>query len=194
MSTSIGSFFLSPSSGDGSAHADRLHLSAWLCDHGFSRHAHGVARAPSSHLLLAHLPTSRAPGVQNVGRDGLVDARDHHRLALWTRAQSRLLERTSPLVSWLAQDLLATWPPPANGVLYLFGDGSHADKRGTKNPVAQKGRISKHHPWFFGLRFVLLMAGWDSYRLPVGFRLILPKRHGGYNSEKAVFREVVGEF
>src|SRR5437899_3577642 len=49
MRTSIGSFFLSPSSGDGSAHADRLHLSAWLCDHGLSRHAHGVAR---SHRLI----------------------------------------------------------------------------------------------------------------------------------------------
>src|SRR5215831_18520004 len=55
-------------------------------------------------------------------------------------------------------------------------------------------RVSKHHPWFFGLRFVLLMAAWDSYRLPVGFRLILPKRHAGYRSENALFREMVGEF
>jgi hypothetical protein len=89
---------------------------------------------------------------------------------------------------------MATLPAPANGILYLFGDGSHADKRGTKNPVAQKGRISQHHPWFFGLRFVLLMAAWDSYRIPVGFRLILPKRHAGYRSENALFREMVGEF
>jgi len=98
------------------------------------------------------------------------------------------------LVSWLAQDLLATLPPPAHGVLYLFGDGSHADKRGTKYPVAQKGRISQHHPWFFGLRFVLLMAAWDGYRLPVGFRLILPKYHAGYRSENTLFREMVGAF
>ena len=98
------------------------------------------------------------------------------------------------LVSWFAQDLLVTLPPPANGILYLFGDGSHADKRGTKNPVAQKGRISQHHPWFFGLRFVLLMAAWDGYRLPVGFRLILPKRHAGYRSENALFREMVDAF
>src|SRR5262244_1969334 len=97
------------------------------------------------------------------------------------------------LVSWLAQDLVATLPAPANGILYLFGDGSHADKRGTKNPVTQKGRISKHHPWFFGLRFVLLMAAWDGYRIPVGFRLILPKPHAGYRSENALFREMVGE-
>jgi hypothetical protein len=98
------------------------------------------------------------------------------------------------IVHWLAQDLLATLPPPPNGILYLFGVGSHADKRGTKNPVAQKGRISQQHPWFFGLRFVLLMAAWDGYRLPVGFRLIVPKRHADYRSENALFREMVGEF
>ena len=125
-------------------------------------------------------------------------------MARWTPATitawrfGRLLKATYwnvyLLVSWLAQDLLVTLPAPRNGVLYLFGDGSHADKRGTKNPVAQKGRTSQHQPWFFGLRFVLLMAAWDGYRLPVGFRLILPKRHAGYRSENALFREMVGEF
>jgi hypothetical protein len=98
------------------------------------------------------------------------------------------------LVSWLAQDLVATLPPPPNGILYLFGDGSHADKRGTKNPVGQKGRISQHHPWFFGIRFVVVMAAWDGYRIPVSFRLILPKGHAEYRSENALFREMVGEF
>jgi Transposase DDE domain len=98
------------------------------------------------------------------------------------------------LVSWLVQDLLATLPPPTHGVLYLFGDGSHADKRGIKNPVAQKGRISQHHPWFFGLRFGLLMAAWDGYRVPVSFRIILPKRHAAYRSENALFRDMVEAF
>ena len=125
-------------------------------------------------------------------------------MAKWTPATitawrfGRLLKATywnvHLLVSWLAQDLMATLPPPSNGVLYLCGDGSHADKRGTKNPVVQKGRISKHHPWFFGLRFVLVMAAWDGYRVPVGFRLILPKRHAHYRSENVLFREMVGEF
>ena len=98
------------------------------------------------------------------------------------------------LVRWLAQDLVATLPAPANGILHLFGDGSHADKRGSKNPVVQKGRISKHHPWFFGLRFVLLMAAWDGYRVPVGFRLIVPKRQPNYRSEHVLFREMVSAF
>ena len=32
------------------------------------------------------------------------------------------------------------------------------------------------------------------YRLPVGFRIILPKRHPGYRSENTLFREMVSEF
>jgi hypothetical protein len=45
----------------------------------------------------------------------------------------------------------------------------------------------------FGLRFVLLMAAWDGYRMPRGFRLILPKRHANYRSENDLFRKMVGE-
>jgi hypothetical protein len=37
------------------------------------------------------------------------------------------------------------------------------------------------------------MAAWDGYRVPVGLRLILPKRHAGYRSENALFREMVSE-
>jgi DDE family transposase len=124
--------------------------------------------------------------------------------ARWTPAAitawrfARLLKATywnvHLLVTWMAQDLLASLPPPTNRIIYLIGDGSQADKRGAKNPVAQKGRKSKSHPWFFGIRFVLLIAAWDDYRVPVGFRLILPKRHRGYQNENALFRERVGEF
>jgi hypothetical protein len=125
-------------------------------------------------------------------------------MARWTPATitawrfGRMLKATywnvHLIVSWLAHDLLMTLPAPPNGILYLFGDGSHADKRGTKNPVVQKGRISQHHPWFSGLRFVLLMAAWDGYRVPVGFRIILPKRHAAYRSENVLFREMVEAF
>ena len=80
------------------------------------------------------------------------------RFGRWLKAASWNIHL---LVNWLAQDLLAPLPPPTNGGLYLCGDGSHAEKRGTQNPVGQKGRISQHHPWFFGLRFVVLMAAWD---------------------------------
>src|SRR5215212_7188129 len=92
----IGSFLFSPFSGEVSAHADRLHLSAWLCDHGLSRHAHGVARAPSPPLLLAHLHASRLSRAQDLGRAVQVDACRPHPLAHWPPAQSRFLERARP--------------------------------------------------------------------------------------------------
>jgi hypothetical protein len=98
------------------------------------------------------------------------------------------------LVSWLAHDLLATWPPPANGVLELGGAGSPADQRGTKNPVGQQGRLSQQPPGFLGVRVVLVMAAWDGYRVPVSCRIILPKRPAAYRSEKALLRAMVEAF
>ena len=93
-------------------------------------------------------------------------------MARWTPASStawrfgRLLKAASwngpLLVSWLAQDRVATLPAPAHGILSLCGDGSHADQRGTKHPVAQQGRNRQQQPWFFGLRFVWLRAAWGS--------------------------------
>jgi hypothetical protein len=125
-------------------------------------------------------------------------------LARWTPAQvtvwrfRRLLKarywHMHLLVEWWAQAALATLPPPSDGTLYLVGDGSDKPKRGTQNPLAQKGRKSEHHPWFFGIRFARLIAHWDVYRLPMAFRLIRPKNHPEYQPENALFREMVGRF
>jgi len=98
------------------------------------------------------------------------------------------------LVTWWVEEALRTLPPPQDGTLYLVGDGSVKPKRGTKNPLAQKGRKSEHQPWFFGIRFALLIANWDIYRLPVAFRLIRVKTHPEYQTENALFREMVQRF
>jgi len=50
------------------------------------------------------------------------------------------------------------------------------------------------HPWFFGMRFALLMANWDGYRLPGAFRLIRPQSHPEDRTEHALCREMVGSF
>ena len=125
-------------------------------------------------------------------------------LARWTPASitvwrfRRLLKASywsiHLLVAWWAEEALQTLPPPQDGTLHLVGDGSEKPKRGTQNPLAQKGRKSEHHPWFFGMRFALLIANWDVYRLPVAFRLIRPKSHPEYRTENALFREMVGSF
>src|SRR6266545_4808792 len=98
------------------------------------------------------------------------------------------------LVAWWVQEAFNSLPPPSNGVLSLVGDGRDKPKRGTTNPLAHKGRKSEHHPWFFGMRFALLIANWDQYRLPVAFRLIRPKSHLEYQPEHALFRAMVGDF
>jgi hypothetical protein len=110
------------------------------------------------------------------------------------RGRQAASENVPLLVSWLAQELVAPWPAPANGILDLLGDGRHADNRGTTKPVAPKGRLSQQHPGFCGRRCVLLLAAWDGSRLPVGFRRMLPTRHAGDRREHAVLRELVGAF
>jgi hypothetical protein len=97
-------------------------------------------------------------------------------LARWTPAHvtvwrfRRLLKAAywdiQLLVEWWVQEALNTLPPPPDGTLYLVGDGSHKPKRGTQNPLGPKGRKSEHQPWFFGIRFALLIANWEVYRLP----------------------------
>jgi hypothetical protein len=98
------------------------------------------------------------------------------------------------LLEWWVQEALKTLPPPKDGDLHLVGDGSDKPKRGLQNPLAQKGRKSEHHPWFFGICFARLIVNWDSYRLPAAFRLMRPKSHPKYQPENALFREMVGRF
>ena len=125
-------------------------------------------------------------------------------LARWTPAQvtawrwRRLLKASywdvHLLIEWWFQEAMETLPAPADGMLYVVGDGSDKPKRGKKNPMAQKGRKSQHKPWFFGIRFALLIVNWGTYRLPAAFRLIGPKSHPEYQKENELFREMVAQF
>ncbi|MCF8109764.1 MAG: transposase [Desulfohalobiaceae bacterium] len=95
---------------------------------------------------------------------------------------------------WSAEQVLSTLPPPRDCVLYLIADGSTKDKRGEHGPVNQKGKTSKHKGYFFGFKFVVLMAAWDGYRIPVDFALILPKDHKDYKKENKLFRDMLDRF
>jgi hypothetical protein len=79
-------------------------------------------------------------------------------------------------------------------VLYLFGDGSHANKRGAKNPG---GTERAHQPassvvFWPALRIVDGSVGWLSRVSRLSHHL--PKRHTAYRTENALFRGMVGEF
>ena len=49
------------------------------------------------------------------------------------------------LLWWFAEEAIKSFPIPENKVVYAISDGSQKDKRGKKNPVAQKGRKSEKH-------------------------------------------------
>ncbi|MDP6996550.1 MAG: hypothetical protein QF569_10435 [Candidatus Poribacteria bacterium] len=68
-------------------------------------------------------------------------------------------------------------PVAEDGVIYVFADGRQKKKPGKT--------------WSFGIRLVILMAGWDVSRIAVSFGLILPQGHADHN---ALFREMVKPF
>jgi len=98
------------------------------------------------------------------------------------------------LLRWFAEEAIKSLPEPENKVLYVIADGSKKDKRGPKNPAAQKGRLNEHHSWFFGIKFVVLMVAWDDYRIPVDFQMVLPKGHPDYQKENELFRHMLSHF
>ena len=173
MRTSIVHFFLCLPYRDGAAHDDRLHLPAWLCDHGVSRHAHRVARSPSSPALLAHLHASRLSWAQNLGRDGQVDAQPPSPPGALGACSKRPI---GTCICSSAGWRRISWPPcrhPPMACCICLAMAATPTNAAPRILWRRQGRISQHHPWFFGLRFVLLMAAWDGYRVPVGFRLIV---------------------
>jgi len=98
------------------------------------------------------------------------------------------------LLHWFAMETMKALDEPENKVLYLITDGSHKDKRGQKNPAAQKGRLSEHHSWFFGIKFVVLMVTWGDFRIPVDFEIVRPKDHPDYRKENELFRQMLSHF
>jgi hypothetical protein len=98
------------------------------------------------------------------------------------------------ILHWFAEEAIKSLPVPENQVLYVIADGSKKDKRGPKNPAAQKGRLNEHHAWFFGIKFVVLMVAWDDYRIPVDFQMVLPKGHPDYKKENELFRHMLSHF
>jgi hypothetical protein len=101
---------------------------------------------------------------------------------------------TKTLLWWFADQAVQALPPPEDGLLYLVGDSTLKGKRGSKHPVAQKTRLSQHHPYVFGFRIVLLMAQWDTYRIPVDFALVRRKDDPDYQPENALFRQMLQAF
>ena len=94
------------------------------------------------------------------------------------------------LLRWFASEAIKRFPPPSDGVIYVVGDGSHRDKRGKKHSAIQKDKQNKY-VYFFGIKFIVLMVSWDTYRIPVDFEIVLPKPLPGYQNENTLFQQMV---
>jgi len=101
---------------------------------------------------------------------------------------------TKALLWWFADQALQALPPPEDGLLYLVADSTLKGKRGAKHPVAQKTRLSQYHPYVFGFRIVILMAQWGVYRIPVDCALLRRKDDAAYQTENALFRQMLRDF
>lgn len=99
----------------------------------------------------------------------------------------------SLLISWFALEAIKSFPSPKDGVVYAVGDSSEKNKRSKKNPTVQKGSKGKNKPFFWGIRFVVVALCWNVYRIPVAFRIILPKNNKKYKNENKLFREIISD-
>ena len=97
------------------------------------------------------------------------------------------------VLAWLVEQALSAFPPPRDGVLYLVADSTLKGKRTQKNPWAKAWRLNEYRPYTFGLHIVVLLAQWDVYRIPLAFRLVQRKGSKGYQSENALFRQMLEE-
>jgi Transposase DDE domain len=140
-------------------------------------------------LLVAHLVCFEKATLQALARHIPTHVAAWHlrRLLAAGRWQwARVLE-------WLVSQALAAFPPPKDGVLYLVVDSTLKGKRTKHNPLAKKARLNEYAPYTFGLHVVILIAQWDVYRIPLAFRLVKPKGSPGYQSENALFRQMLQE-
>jgi hypothetical protein len=89
------------------------------------------------------------------------------------------------LLWWFADQVIATLPPPDDGVCYLVVDSTFKDKTGQKHPLAKTGRLNEYAPYIFGLHIVVQMLQWGNYCIPVDFEIARRKGHPHYRSDAA---------
>ncbi len=151
------------------------------------RHRHQLV---FSWLLVWHLVYGERANLKALARHGPAHLADQHYRRLLCAASWC----TKTLLWWFAEQAMQALPPPEDGLLSLVGDRTLKGRRGLKHPVAHKTRLSQYHPSGFGFRIVLLMAQWDVYRIPVDFALIHRKDAPDYQTETALFRQLLQEF
>ena len=98
---------------------------------------------------------------------------------------------TQAVMSGMAKKVLRSWPPAADGVLYLIGDTTHQPKRGRQHPLGHVTRQSESSPYTFGFGMGVRIASWDCLRIPIALAPIEPTRKGHQNM---LFRQRLKDF
>ena len=94
------------------------------------------------------------------------------------------------LVTWWVEKVLQTLPPPKDGTLSR-GRWQWETQAGDAESLDPKRAKKRASAVVFGIRFVLLIATWDVYRLPMAFRLIRVKTPPESRMDNTLFREMV---
>jgi len=95
------------------------------------------------------------------------------------------------VMTGIAEKVLRSLPPAADGKLYLIGDTTHKPKRGRKHPLGHVTRQSESASYTFGFDMVVLVASWDGFRIPIAIATIDPERKGHQN---ILFRQMLKAF
>jgi hypothetical protein len=147
------------------------------------------------HLVFSWLLVCQATYQEKATIKGLARLAPRH-IAEWHLR--RLLTATywnwRVLLWWFVDQVIATLPPPEDGVCYLVVDSTIKDKTGSKHPLAKKGRLNEYAPYVFGLHVVVVMLQWGNYRIPVDVEIVRRKDHPQYRSDNALFRRMLVRF
>jgi hypothetical protein len=95
------------------------------------------------------------------------------------------------VMSGMADKVLRSLPPAADGKLFLIGDTTHKPKRGQKHPLGHVTRQNASSPYTFGFDRVVVVASWERFRIPVAIAPIDPERKGHQN---ILFRQMLKDF
>jgi hypothetical protein len=98
------------------------------------------------------------------------------------------------LLWWLADQVIATLPPPADGVCSLVVDQTRKDQTGPKPPLAKTGRLHEDSPYSFGLPIVVVIRQWGHDRIPGDVELVRRPEHSRYRAENRLLRWMLVRF
>jgi hypothetical protein len=91
----------------------------------------------------------------------------------------------------MADQVVRSLPPAADGKLYLIGDTTHKPKRGKTHPVGHVTRQSKSSPHVFGCGMGVRVASWNGCRIPIQIATLDPDRKG---PQHILFRQMLRDF